>query len=181
MPRAGAEPPHRGRGPRRGPRRAGRGGRGRVALGRAGLPRHAGKGGRGPRRAGEEERARVGGEKRREREREKGGELTSGSNSGDHRLQNLGHHRRSRERWEREVVAREFQMREGEEEGAHGGCGAPRARGPGWVGLGWVGPGHFADRNPRHARLSNRLQSRTEKPRRNETNTQHQTKKCAST
>jgi hypothetical protein len=42
-------------------------------------------------------------EKGRERERqreEKGGELTSGSNSGDHRLQNLGHH--GRERWERE-------------------------------------------------------------------------------
>jgi hypothetical protein len=50
-------------------------------------------------------------------------------------------------------------MREGGEEGAHGGVwGAGGAR----AGLGWVGPGHFVDRNPRHARLSNRLQSRTE-------------------
>jgi hypothetical protein len=39
---------------------------------------------------------------------------------------------------------------------------APGARGPGRAGLGWVGSGHFADRNPRHARLSNRLQSRIE-------------------
>jgi hypothetical protein len=29
------------------------------------------------------------------------GELTSGSKSGDHRLQNLGHHRGERERWRR--------------------------------------------------------------------------------
>jgi hypothetical protein len=52
-------------------------------------------------------------------------------------------------------------MREGEEEGAHGGWGAPGG-GTGRAGLGWVGPGHFVDQNPRHARLSNRLQSRTE-------------------
>jgi hypothetical protein len=31
----------------------------------------------------------------------------------------------------------------------------------GRAGLGWIGPGHFADRNPRRARLSNKLQSRT--------------------
>jgi hypothetical protein len=51
-----------------------------------------------------------------------------------------------RERWEREVAAREIQMREGEEEGVHGGwgwAGAPGARGPGWAGL-----GHITDRNP---------------------------------
>jgi hypothetical protein len=55
-------------------------------------------------------------------------------------------------------------MREGGEEGAHGGCGALGARraGPGWVGLGWVGSSHFADRNLRHARPSNELQSRIE-------------------
>jgi hypothetical protein len=29
-------------------------------------------------------------------------------------------------------------MREGEEEGRMGGCGAPGAREPGWAGLGWV-------------------------------------------
>jgi hypothetical protein len=51
-------------------------------------------------------------------------------------------------------------MREGEEEGAHGEGGrggASGARGPDWAGPGragldWVGSGHFADRNPRHAR-----------------------------
>jgi hypothetical protein len=31
-------------------------------------------------------------------------------------------------------------------------AGALGAHGPGWAGLGWVGPSHFADRNPRHAR-----------------------------
>jgi hypothetical protein len=47
-----------------------------------------------------------------------------------------------RERWkrEREVAAREIQMREGGEEGAHGGVwgarGAQGRTGPGWVGLG---------------------------------------------
>jgi hypothetical protein len=41
-----------------------------------------------------------------ERERERGGELTSGSKSGDHHLQNLGHHRgRERDGREREVAA----------------------------------------------------------------------------
>jgi hypothetical protein len=33
-----------------------------------------------------------------------------------------------------------------------GGQGRPGRAGPDRVGLGWVGPGHFADRNPRHAR-----------------------------
>jgi hypothetical protein len=39
-------------------------------------------------------------------ERERGGELTSGSKSGDHRLQNLGHHGGERGGGE-EVAARE--------------------------------------------------------------------------
>jgi hypothetical protein len=45
-----------------------------------------------------------------------------------------------------------------------GGGVAPGARraGPGQAGLGWVGPSHFADRNLRHARPSNRIKSRTE-------------------
>jgi hypothetical protein len=47
-----------------------------------------------------------------------------------------------RERWkrEREVVAREIQMREGEEEGAHGRVWAPGACrvGPGRAGMGWA-------------------------------------------
>jgi hypothetical protein len=47
--------------------------------------------------------------------------------------------------------------------GAWGVWGAGGARaGLGQAGLGWVGPGHFTDQNPRHVRLSNRLQSRTE-------------------
>jgi hypothetical protein len=51
------------------------------------------------------EEVRGGGGEERERGRERGGEgkLTSGSKSGDHRLQNLGHHgERERERWEGE-------------------------------------------------------------------------------
>jgi hypothetical protein len=45
----------------------------------------------------------------REREGEgRGGELTSGSKSGDHHIQNLGHHgERERDGREREVAARE--------------------------------------------------------------------------
>jgi hypothetical protein len=55
-------------------------------------------------------------------------------------------------------------MREGEEEGHMGWAGAP---GPDWArpdrtGLGWAGSGHIADQNPRHARPSNRIKSRTE-------------------
>jgi hypothetical protein len=49
-------------------------------------------------------------------------------------------------------------------EGAQGeGRGARGARaGPGRIGPGWVGLGHITDRNPRHARPSNGLQSRIE-------------------
>jgi hypothetical protein len=47
----------------------------------------------------------MGGEGEGKRERERGGELTSGSKSGDHRLQNLGHHReREREVEERRLL-----------------------------------------------------------------------------
>jgi hypothetical protein len=46
--------------------------------------------------------------------------------------------------------------------GARGRAGAPRARGPGRAGPGWAGLGHIADRNPRHTRPLNGLQSRTE-------------------
>jgi hypothetical protein len=52
-------------------------------------------------------------------------------------------------------------MREGGEEGTHGGVWGARGA-QGRAGLGWVGPSHFADRNLRHARPSNGLQSRTE-------------------
>jgi hypothetical protein len=53
-------------------------------------------------------------------------------------------------------------MREGEEEGGAWGGGQGRQGRAGWAGLGWVGPGHFANRNQRHARPSNGLQSRIE-------------------
>jgi hypothetical protein len=83
----------------------------------------------------------------RERARERGGELTSGSKSGDHRLQNLGHHGERERGGGEEVATRENQMREREirEGGAHGGGAGHRGRagqsgpaGPGWVGLGRV-------------------------------------------
>jgi hypothetical protein len=47
-------------------------------------------------RAGKKE-----GEGEGKRERERGGKLTSGSKSGDHHLQKLGHHEEERERWRR--------------------------------------------------------------------------------
>jgi hypothetical protein len=66
------------------------------------------RGGRAGSRAGEKKGARNeeerGGEGKREREGERGGELTSGSRSGDHRLQNLGHHGGEREVEERRLL-----------------------------------------------------------------------------
>jgi hypothetical protein len=80
------------------------------------------------------------GEGKRERGR---GELTSGSKSGDHRLQNLGHHG-ERER-EREVAARENSMRgkdqgRGHAWGGHGRQGRAGRAGSRRVGLGWAAP-----------------------------------------
>jgi hypothetical protein len=57
---------------------------------------------RGPHGGGGEKKGRG-----RRREREKERELTSGSKSGDHRLQNLGHHGGEREVGERGSCARE--------------------------------------------------------------------------
>jgi hypothetical protein len=78
-------------------------------------------------------------------------------------------------------------MREGGEEGVHGGGGAPGARraGPGWAGLGWVGLGWVGAEPLRGSKLTARITIKqtpiaNRKPRRNETNTQYQTKKCAS-
>jgi hypothetical protein len=106
------------------------GGRARPGWGGAGTARRGARAtGRGG-RAGEEE----GEWKEREGEEGEGETHLRGSNSGDHRLQNLGHH------GEREVAAREIQMREGEEEGAHGEVGRGARAGPGWVGLGWARP-----------------------------------------
>jgi hypothetical protein len=44
------------------------------------------------------------GEGEGKREKERGGELTSGSKSDDHRLQNLGHNRGEREMEERRLL-----------------------------------------------------------------------------
>jgi hypothetical protein len=90
-----------------------------------GVARGARRGYRGARM--EEERGGV--------ERERGeGELTLGSKSGDHRLQNLGHHG-----GEREVATRE-KSNERKGPGGQWGAGAPGARGPSWAGLGWAAP-----------------------------------------
>jgi hypothetical protein len=96
-------------------------------------PRAAPAGEGGGARAGEEERARAGGEEEGEGEREeKGGE---GSSPRDPTLAitiSKTKGTTGRERWkrEREVAARKIQIREGEEEGAHGevGRGARGAR-----------------------------------------------------
>jgi hypothetical protein len=79
------------------------------------------------RRGGEGEGKR---ERERESERESGGEYTSGSKFGDHRLQNLGHHRGRERGGGEEVAAQENQMRERERrEGPQGGgTGARDAR-----------------------------------------------------
>jgi hypothetical protein len=80
-------------------------------------------------RAGEEEGE---GEGKRERERERGGELTSGANSGDHHFQNLGHHG-EREMGERgRLLHGRIEMRERDQGGARAELG--------WVGLGWGAP-----------------------------------------
>jgi hypothetical protein len=102
---------------------------------------------------------------KRERERERGGELTSRSKSGDHRLRNLGHHHGERERWERErerLLRGRNQMKEidqGEAGHAYGEQGAPGARGPGWAGPhrgpkprgkhNHISENQFAKQNPR--------------------------------
>jgi hypothetical protein len=67
-------------------------------------------------------------------------------------------------------------MREGEEEGRMGGVWR-RGR-AGRAGLGWAGPLRGSKPTTRTTIKQTPIANR--KPRRNETNTQHQTKKCAS-
>jgi hypothetical protein len=90
---------------------------------------------------------REGGGRGRGRERRREGSSPRGSNFGDHRLQNLGHHG-ERERWERESLLRERnQMREkgpGARMGSRGCQGHAGRAGPGWAGLGQVGLGTWA-------------------------------------
>jgi hypothetical protein len=75
------------------------------------------------------------GEGKREREREREGHLRD-PNSGDHHLQDLGHHHGGRERGGREVAARKKsneRKRPGEGGHAHGeGTGARGARAEAW-------------------------------------------------
>jgi hypothetical protein len=116
--RRGAEPPRRD-GAARGGRACGTPGRGAAGSGAwdtgtpgsgaAGLGardtrtpgRRASRGARRGEKGGEQGRRKGRGGEERGRGRGRGrGELTSGSKSGDHRLQNLGHHG-ERERWRR--------------------------------------------------------------------------------
>jgi hypothetical protein len=90
------------------------GARGSRARGRAGPhargPGAAREGARGRTQAGEKKGARAGkgrggGGRGRERRRRKGrGAHLGDPNSGDHCLQNLGHHGGERERWERKLL-----------------------------------------------------------------------------
>jgi hypothetical protein len=79
--------------------------------------------------------------------RERGGELTSGSKSGNHHLQILGHNGEERDGGE-EVSTWENQMRERErkERGTQG-RGRARVPGPGQAGLGRIA----GQTTPRHA------------------------------
>jgi hypothetical protein len=143
-------PGGRGRAPCQG---AGEGRRRALGAGGGALSRARGRG-RGSRRTPGEPRAgaahargrgegsRAGEKKGRGRERGRGrGELTSGSKFGDHRLQNLGHHK-ERVRWRRGgCCAGKSNERKGEKGGdAHigegQGTGGTRARAGR---LGWAG------------------------------------------
>jgi hypothetical protein len=88
----------------------------------------------------------------RERERERERELTSGSKSGDHCLQNLGHHGGERER---EFCAGE--LNEGKEirggAGRLGRTGQGRAE-LGRAGSGWAGPHHGSKSRGTHKHRS---------------------------
>jgi hypothetical protein len=104
-----------------------RGCRGRARRGKEGGTRREGKG------------------RKRKREREeKGGEGSSprGSNSGDHRLQNLGHHG-ERERWEREREVAAWE-KSNERKGPGGGAWAELGR----AGLGRARLGRTVSQNP---------------------------------
>jgi hypothetical protein len=116
--------------------------------------------------------SRAGEKKGRGRERGRGrgrGELTSGSKSSDHRLQNLGHHGEREGGGGEEVVARENQMKERERrEGARAWVrGRARgARGPERAGL-----GRTACQNPATRTTTDRNPIVNRNPKRDETNT----------
>jgi hypothetical protein len=129
--------------------------RGGAAEGRGGATRegarHAAREARGA-RAARGGRGGRGEEEEEEGEREKGSS-PRGSKSGDHCLQNLGHHGEDRDGRERELCVGE--LNEGKETrggGAHGegqGARGTRAKaGPCRIGLGWAAP---RVKIPRHA------------------------------
>jgi hypothetical protein len=110
----------------------------------------------------------------RERERERGGELTSGSKSSDHHLQNLGHHEERERGGGEEVVARENQMKERERrEGVRAWVRgkASGARGPERAGLGRTRLGRTACQNPATRTTTDRNPIVNRNPKRDETNT----------
>jgi hypothetical protein len=121
---------------------------------------HAREGARGDTRGARREAAR-GKKKGRGRGRERGRgewrgeELTSGSKSGDHRLQNLGHHgeERERDRWRRggccagKLNERKEEKGEGARAWGRGRGARARAR-AGRARSGWVGLGRVAGQKP---------------------------------
>jgi hypothetical protein len=148
-------PRRRGEGAGAGPRRRGGREQGRAAPPK---PKAAAPGPQGVTREGCRGRARRGEEGEGEENR---GEESSprGSNFGDHHLQDLGHHRRERDGRERGRLLRgrnqmsQTDLGEGRAWGGQGRAGR--------TGSGWAALGHTADRNPRHARPLNGIQSQT--------------------
>jgi hypothetical protein len=183
--------PRRGRaalGPRRGPCRATPAQGPRPRRGRGGEgPSAAAGGSRARRRAGTRARR---GEKRERAQGERGGRGREGERGGTHlriqlrqsRLQNLGHHgEREVEEGEGGCCAgnpNERERRGGGAWGVWGARGAQGRAGPDRAGLGWAEPLRGSKPTTRTTIKQTPITNR--KSRRNETNTQHQAKKCAS-
>jgi hypothetical protein len=111
----------------------------------------------------EEER---GGEGERGRGREKERELTSGSKSGDHRLQNLGHNGEERDGRERELCAGE--LNEGKRDKGRGGTCMGRGKAPGAHG---PRPSRAAGQKPTTCTTTDRSPIANQNPKRDEANT----------
>jgi hypothetical protein len=165
--RAGAAPAQ-GKGRRGAPRR--RGGKGRPAERRRGAG-----GSRARRRAG----TRTQGE-RGERGRERRGEGRGSPRDPTPAIStpNPRAPQGEREMGKRGCCAGNPNERERRGGGAWGGVGRQGRAGPGRAGLGWAEPLSGSKPTTHTTIKQNPIANR--KPRRNETNTQHQTKKCAS-
>jgi hypothetical protein len=136
------------------------GSRGRAGVASPGAEAAQGCARRGNRGTRREEK----GEGEGKRERERGGELTSGSKSGDHRLQNLGHHRGEREVGERGGCCA-GELNEGKRPGE--GARMGRARALGARGSSWAGLGRTAGQNRRHTHPQIGIQFTKQNPKRN--------------